>query len=514
MAVGLGSGWVRAHARWVASYGLLSVAACSVINHFDDVKPSITGGASGSTGLGGTSSTATSTGATSGSGGGATGTSTDTTSAAAGGAGWASGGASGGTGGSGTAGSAVDSGVGDVKTENAPPRVLMCRFLIGSATGGHKKLDDFSTFTGGDRTLSDKIFMLPVSNGTSVRILAQLRGQQNNYQQYFASDGGAFTPGPPLYSGGRLVDARKIDMNSSGALFISTDMHPPELVLHQFDDANQSPMPSVTQLTNPGDLGTSGNLEAIFAPAPDGTIALGMSFQTGVGSTTQAAYALYSGAPARVVPLFSDTNSDNVRPTGALRIRPAAMNYMLYGQGPQYEYQIPDGARQATDTFHRTVPGNAFVLTMGVDIMGKLNLATADLGTPMMPSLKLFTGQTDLMQAYTFDPTSFVLAKSAASLADVPVGSLPGYIDDLLLFAGPTGFTRKELSVWFVDVWGQTRVEQKLADTMGEVDNGVAFPRGNIGSVNNKFHIAWSETLTDAQGVKYDVLWYDQIECL
>src|SRR5262249_2079607 len=134
------------------------------------------------------------------------------------------------------------------------------------------------------------------------------------------------------------VDARKIDMTSSGALFISTDMHPPELVLHKFDDANQNPMPVVTALTNPGDLGTSGNIEAIFAPAPDGTIALGTSFQPGAGTMMQAAFGLYAGAPAKMIPLFSDANSDNVRPTGALRIPSAGLSYVMYGQGSQYEY--------------------------------------------------------------------------------------------------------------------------------------------------------------------------------
>jgi hypothetical protein len=497
----------------------LSLGACSLINHFDDVKPGTTGGSTG--GPGTSSSTTTSTGSAGTGAGGDTpagaGGGTSVTSgggSATGGAG-PTGGAGGGTAGSGTGGSATDSGVADVRQENAPPRVLQCRFTIGSATGGHRKLDDYSTFMGGDRTLADKFFMLPVGNGTTVRILTQLKGQQNNYLEYFASDGGGVGTVQNVYSGGRLVDAHKIDLNSSGALFISTDMHPPELVLHKFDDANQNWMPAVIQLTNPGDLGGSGNVEASFSPAPDGTIALAMSFQPMTGMpVTQAAFGLYRGGMlARVIPLFTDPNSDNARPTGVVRM-PGAENYAFYGQSPQIQYEVRDTAATVTDTNHRTVPGTAFIITSGMDAAGKLNLVAADLGTAMMPSLKLLVGQADLTQAFTFDPTTFVLAKNAASLADVPVGSLSGLTDDMLLFAGPTGFTRKELSVWFVDIWGQTRVEQKLADTMGEVSNGIAAPRGMIGSANNKWHIAWSETMTDAGGVKYDILWYDQIECL
>jgi hypothetical protein len=102
----------------------------------------------------------------------------------------------------------------------------------------------------------------------------------------------------------------------------------------------------------------------------------------------------------------------------------------------------------------------------------------------------------------------------STSLLDTPVGSLNSLTGDMLLFAGPTGMTRKELSLWFVDVWGQTRVQQKLADTPGEVSAGLAFPRGTIGGPNNKYHLVWAEKLFDAANVGYNVLWYDQIECL
>jgi hypothetical protein len=132
----------------------------------------------------------------------------------------------------------------------------------------------------------------------------------------------------------------------------------------------------------------------------------------------------------------------------------------------------------------------------------------------MMRWFKLFVGQTDVMQAYTFDPSALTLARMATSLIDVPIGSLNGYAGDMLLFAGPTGITRKELSIWFVDVWGQTRAQQKLADTLGEVSGGIAVPRGTGVGPNNKYHVAWTERMLDDGGAKYDVLWYDQLECL
>jgi hypothetical protein len=100
------------------------------------------------------------------------------------------------------------------------------------------------------------------------------------------------------------------------------------------------------------------------------------------------------------------------------------------------------------------------------------------------------------------------------SLIDTPIGSLNGLTGDMLLFAGPTGMTRQELSLWFIDIWGQTRVQQKLADTPGQVTAGLAFPRGTIGGANNKYHLVWAEKLADPTGASYNVLWYDQVECL
>ena len=61
---------------------------------------------------------------------------------------------------------------------------------------------------------------------------------------------------------------------------------------------------------------------------------------------------------------------------------------------------------------------------------------------------------------------------------------------------------------------GRTRAAQKLQDTQSPVSQGGIAPRGNIGGVGGKYHIAWAETHQDGSGSKYDVLWYDQIECL
>ncbi len=85
-------------------------------------------------------------------------------------------------------------------------------------------------------------------------------------------------------------------------------------------------------------------------------------------------------------------------------------------------------------------------------------------------------------------------------------------MDDTLLFGGPTGLGRNQLSILFIDAAGRTRAEQKLADTAGEISNAVVIPRGSSALIG-QYHIAWSETVVDATGQKYDTVWYDQIEC-
>src|SRR5579859_7194032 len=409
------------------------VAACSVINHFDDVKPLGGGGSStmsGSSGAtGGPSGGGDGTGGAgvggsqAGQGGVATGGANtgganaggaNAGGANAGGASMSSGGAAGTVGG--RSGAAGAGGVVDAGMEAGPP-LQTCRFVIGTPMGGHRKLDDFSSLPATmTRTMGDRFFMLPTGNGTSVRILVQLDGGQNNYLEYFASDGG--TPmGMSIAAGGRLLDARKIDMNTTGALVLSQAGGVTQFVLHRFDDATMNANPVTAPITAAGDIGSSGNAEAEMAPTPDGSIAVAMSFQTSP-TTFQAAFGLYAGAPVKIVPLFTDGNSDVVRPNAVLREPPMGLNFGFYGSvgGTQVEYQIPDSARAATDTFHRTMPSTGYVLMSQLSpTMGKLDFATVDFDIPMMRYLRLYVGQTDVMQAYTFDPTMFTLARMATS---------------------------------------------------------------------------------------------------
>ncbi len=256
---------------------LAILGGCSVINHFDDVKPAVT--------------------ATAGNGG----------SGPTGGAGL------GGASTSGNAGSVVgDSGMaGSGGAADAAPdaniRLLNCRFVIGSATGGHRKLDDLSQVPGTERVLADKFFMLPTGNGTSVRILTQLKGQQTTYLEYFASDVGIGTQPPPVVSNGRLVDAHKLDASRSGALIIeSGGTGGPRLLLHTFDDATYGAQPVVSAVTNAGALGTSGNIDAIFSPDSSGVLAVAASF--GVSSTTfSSMFGLYTlgSAPIGLLTLLN-----------------------------------------------------------------------------------------------------------------------------------------------------------------------------------------------------------------
>jgi hypothetical protein len=98
------------------------------------------------------------------------------------------------------------------------------------------------------------------------------------------------------------------------------------------------------------------------------------------------------------------------------------------------------------------------------------------------------------------------------SLSEVPIGALNGWTDDFLLFAGPTG-TGTELSIWFLDVLGRTWALQKLQDTQFPVSQATITPRGNMGGIGGQYHVAWAETHQDSSGNKYDVVWYDQINC-
>jgi hypothetical protein len=508
----LGMRLLSAQGRRSGSFGLcalLSLIGCSVINHFDDVKPAAGGAASGTAGAGGTNGT----------GAGGSGTAGVST-AGAGGSVTADSGAEGSGGSGGTVG---DSGFADVPTDMTV-RTLTCRFVIGSPTGGHVQLDDYSSLPGmpgQQRTLSDKFFIMPLANTTSVRILVQLGGGSDTYNEYFASDGGMTGPGQTVAAHGRLVAAQKLNSRQTVALVIenggfdpdagSGTPSTPRLTLHTFDDSNFSATPTMAAMTNPGQLGTSGQIEAQFSPDLDGKIAIAASFELAAGRS-RAGYALYTGAPVDLVPLLDDSNPDNVRPTALVHVRGTA-GYAFVGQMPQSEFEIKDDPSMGMPT-RRPIMGNAFALLANIDTGGLINIAAADIGTPLIPHLKLYVGQVDVTRAMTFDTSSFVLAKDATSLTEVPIGTLAGWSDDFLLFAGPTGANATELSILFLDVLGRTRAAQKLQDTQSPVSRGGITPRGVMGGVGGRYHIAWAETHQDPGGTKYDVLWYDQIECL
>jgi hypothetical protein len=284
-----------------------------------------------------------------------------------------------------------------------------------------------------------------------------------------------------------------------------------QLVLHSFDDSNASATPTVAALTLDGELGSTGSVDAHFLPSTDGKIALAAQFDVAPGMS-RACYGLYSGSPVKMTSIFDDPNPDNVRPTSLVRV-PGVAGYVFYGENPQYEYAIPDDPTTGAMPTRRPIAANGFVILANPNSTGKFNLASADLGTPLMPQLKLFTGQIDPTQIMTFDPKSFVLAKNATTLGEVPISAMNGYTDDFLLFAGPTGVSATELSILFLDVLGRTRAEQKLQDTRAPVNMAAIAPRGTVGGAGGKYHIAWSETNMDANG-KYDVLYYDQIDCL
>jgi hypothetical protein len=62
-------------------------------------------------------------------------------------------------------------------------------------------------------------------------------------------------------------------------------------------------------------------------------------------------------------------------------------------------------------------------------------------------------------------------------------------------------------------VLGRTRAAQKLQDTPFPVTQASIAPRGAMGGIGGQYHLTWSETHQDTSGNKYDVLWYDQINC-
>ncbi len=391
--------------------------------------------------------------------------------------------------------------------------------MIGSPTGGHVKLDDLSTYAGTRHQFSDRFYMVPLTNTTSVRIFAEVGGgPDTTYNIYSGSDGGM--PGIPqiIQANGRLVNAQKLNSRQTIALVVGNNYNPdtgmssnPQLWLHTFDDSNFGTFPTMVPITNPNQLGTSGNIEATFAPDADGRIAVAASFEVGT-ARTRAAYGLYQGASINLTTLAEDPTPDNMRPTALVHVRGVA-GYTFIGQAPQLEFEVKDDGSSPTPPSHRQIMTNQFMILGNIDTLGKINFGAADIGTALMPKLALYLGQVDPSRAMTFDPASLTLAINATSINDVPIGSLNGFSDDLLYFAGSTGPNGNELSILFLDVLGRTRAAQKLQTTQGRISIATITPRGLMGGVGGNYHIAWAETLVDPTNNKYDVLWYDQINC-
>src|SRR5262249_17233004 len=144
----------------------------------------------------------------------------------------------------------------------------------------------------------------------------------------------------------------------------------------------------------------------------------------------------------------------------------------------------------------------------------KLDLAMAKVDQ-VSGVFSILIGQVASSEAFTFGDDKLALAKQATSFQEIPFGAQPAFLDENLVLAGPTGATRKELSALPIDIRGRRRMEQKLWDTTGKISQAAIAPRGNIAGIGGKYHVVWSETLTDANGQNgYDQLWYAQIECL
>jgi len=111
-----------------------------------------------------------------------------------------------------------------------------------------------------------------------------------------------------------------------------------------------------------------------------------------------------------------------------------------------------------------------YVLAAGVNAAGKLNVAMVD-SNGNTSALSLLLGQFDVSRAMTFDQSQLVVGKQATSFSELPIGSITGFVDDSLLFAGPTG-TGKELSVLSLDAFGRKRIEQMLEATANKVTTG------------------------------------------
>ena len=206
------------------------------------------------------------------------------------------------------------------------------------------------------------------------------------------------------------------------------------------------------------------------------------------------------------------------RPNSSFRVG-AQGSYGFFGEfgsaGGQHEYGVGDGQTFQTRPIQSAAAGQSlYTLTTTLNSTGKLNVAVAKADNAT-GAIALLTGQFASTAAMSFSEDKLNVAKQAAGFSEVPFGSIPGFLEDNLIFAGPTGTQRTELSILAVDVLGRKRIEQKLWNTTGKISNAAIASRGSANLIGGKYHVVWSETITDAQGMNgYDVLWYGQIECL
>jgi hypothetical protein len=483
------------------------LSACSLINHFDDVKPELTN-------AGGAGGDAQTTGSMGGAAGGA---------GMTGGSGGTSAGDGGSvmTGDSGVAGGSIanEAGPGDGGAEAAAPRVLACN----EVTNARHRMDDYSanTVTQG-RTLSDRFFAYPLVSGNTVRILVQHDGSPNSYLLYYATDQSSTGPFSVDNTNGRMLDVHKTSPTTSAAFVINVNdpAFGQRFAMQTYDDTTQGTTPTMEiALTARGELGTSGQVDATFSVDDKGKVGIVASFS--LGASFRAGYGVFDlavGSPVTLTKLFDDVNPDNTRPSTSFRIAQQG-TYAFFGNfgvpTAQTEYDLSDGQMPKSRQILATQPvagQSLYVLGGTSNSTGKLDIAEAKVDTNS-GLLWLYMGQFNPTEAMTFTDAKLNLAKQAGGLGDIPFGSTPSFTGDNLIFVGPTGSARTDLAILAVDALGHVRIEQKLWSTTGKISNATIAPRGTVALIGGKYFIVWSETATDVNG-GYDTLWYSEIECL
>jgi hypothetical protein len=482
------------------------LVACSVINHFDDLKADISGAAgAGGTDVVGPAGGASNTGGASNAGGGSnTGGASNTGGSAM-------------TADSGSAGGAGSASMTDSGSETSAPRLLAC----GEMAGTRVLVDDLSSRTGQDRLLQDRFFLYPLVNGNTARVVAQTRGSNSGYLLYYVNDGGKSGPTLVPNSNGRVLEVHKTGDTTTGVFVVSNGANGEQFVMHAFDDTTQQTAPMVKELTKPGELGTNGEIEGTFAPDKSGNVSIFASYVLTQGQY-RAGYGLYSGTLVSMLPLFDATDPNDARPSSSFRINDANIKggFAFYGEfpltKPQQEMVFQDGASLATvnQVVSKTSASGLlpYVLVHTLNSAGKLNVASVTVNQDT-GIFAMSVGQVTTDKVILIDVDKLTPAMQAVS-TDVPMGSTPGFLEDTLMFVGPVGTTRTQLSILAVDILGRKRMDQKLWTTTGKVSNAGIAPRGSVG-IGGRYHVVWTETMTDDAGTNaYDVIWYAQITCI